>query len=181
MAKYSPSFKREVVLAHLKGTGHKAVAIRYGVDRAEVRHWTALYRQHGSAGLDRRPPRQYSAEFKLQVLQHMWREKLSCYQATALYGIRSKRSVPTWERLYHEGGIEALTPRRGGHSRIMAVDPPPLRPPSETGEARTREELLKENERLRAEVADVPPALSSTAVWSPIPQPKEIGREETLF
>lgn len=153
MAKYSPSFKREVVLAHLKGTGHKAVAIRYGVDRAEVRHWTALYRQHGLAGLDRRPPRQYSAEFKLQVLQHMWREKLSCYQATALYGIRSKRSVPTWERLYHEGGIEALTRRRGGHSRIMAVDPPPPPPPSETGEARTREELLKENEHLRAEVA----------------------------
>jgi hypothetical protein len=29
--------------------------------------------------------------------------------------------------------------------------------------------------------ADVPPVLSSTAVWSPIPQPKEIGREEALF
>jgi hypothetical protein len=28
---------------------------------------------------------------------------------------------------------------------------------------------------------DVPPLLSSTAVWSPIPQLKEIGREEALF
>ena len=28
---------------------------------------------------------------------------------------------------------------------------------------------------------DVPPPLSSTAVWSPIPHPKEIGREEALF
>ncbi|MGN2242347.1 HNH endonuclease [Frateuria sp. GZRR33] len=28
---------------------------------------------------------------------------------------------------------------------------------------------------------DVPPPLSSTPVWSPIPHPKEIGREETLF
>ena len=28
---------------------------------------------------------------------------------------------------------------------------------------------------------DVPPVLSSTAVWSPIPRPKEIGREEALF
>jgi hypothetical protein len=28
---------------------------------------------------------------------------------------------------------------------------------------------------------DVPPLLSSTAVWSPIPHPKEIGREEALF
>jgi len=30
-------------------------------------------------------------------------------------------------------------------------------------------------------VADVPPILSSTAVWSPIPQTTEIGREEAIF
>src|SRR5690606_35299829 len=29
--------------------------------------------------------------------------------------------------------------------------------------------------------ADVPPVLSSTANWSPIPQSEEIGREEALF
>jgi CubicO group peptidase (beta-lactamase class C family) len=29
--------------------------------------------------------------------------------------------------------------------------------------------------------ADVPPLLSSTAIWSPIPQPKEIGREEAIY
>ncbi|MEN1973485.1 hypothetical protein WCE34_14340, partial [Luteimonas sp. MJ204] len=29
--------------------------------------------------------------------------------------------------------------------------------------------------------ADVPPVLSSTAIWSPIPQSEEIGREEALF
>ncbi|WP_416203789.1 transposase [Xanthomonas euvesicatoria] len=28
---------------------------------------------------------------------------------------------------------------------------------------------------------DVPPILSSTSVWSPIPYPKEIGREEAFF
>ncbi|WP_206743058.1 hypothetical protein, partial [Xanthomonas arboricola] len=27
---------------------------------------------------------------------------------------------------------------------------------------------------------DVPPILSSTSVWSPIPYPKEIGREEAF-
>ena len=29
--------------------------------------------------------------------------------------------------------------------------------------------------------SDVPPILSSTAVWSPIPQTTEIGREEAIF
>jgi hypothetical protein len=28
---------------------------------------------------------------------------------------------------------------------------------------------------------DVPPLLSSTAIWSPIPQSKEIGREEAIL
>ena len=28
---------------------------------------------------------------------------------------------------------------------------------------------------------DVPPVLSSTAIWSPIPPDQEIGREEALF
>ncbi|MEN9187310.1 hypothetical protein WH216_15990, partial [Xanthomonas perforans] len=31
------------------------------------------------------------------------------------------------------------------------------------------------------ELSDVPPILSSTSVWSPIPYPKEIGREEAFF
>ncbi|MGY4883900.1 IS1595 family transposase, partial [Xanthomonas citri pv. eucalyptorum] len=30
-------------------------------------------------------------------------------------------------------------------------------------------------------VSDVPPILSSTSVWSPIPYPKEIGREEAFY
>jgi len=31
------------------------------------------------------------------------------------------------------------------------------------------------------EGGDVPPVLSSTAIWSPIPNDKEIGREEAFF
>lgn len=34
---------------------------------------------------------------------------------------------------------------------------------------------------LLAELSDVPPPLSSAAIWSPIPNDKEIGREEALF
>ena len=41
---------------------------------------------------------------------------------------------------------------------------------------------LVENVGLRnRRSADVPPVLSSTAIWSPIPQPKEIGREEAVY
>ena len=34
---------------------------------------------------------------------------------------------------------------------------------------------------LGIDAVDVPPILSSTVIWSPIPQTKEIGREEAFF
>ncbi|WP_215824691.1 hypothetical protein [Xanthomonas citri] len=43
-----------------------------------------------------------------------------------------------------------------------------------------REFLVYEAE-LDLPKVDVPPILSSTSVWSPIPYPEEIGREETLY
>lgn len=38
-----------------------------------------------------------------------------------------------------------------------------------------------QDEHLTFRGLDVPPVLSSTANWSPIPPDQEIGREETLF
>jgi hypothetical protein len=40
---------------------------------------------------------------------------------------------------------------------------------------------IKWNLSLDSEGSDVPPLLSSTKVWSPIPREKEIGREEAIF
>ncbi|WP_407466407.1 hypothetical protein [Xanthomonas campestris] len=39
----------------------------------------------------------------------------------------------------------------------------------------------KKNEKGKWVAIDVPPILSSASVWSPIPYPEEIGREETFY
>ncbi len=101
MAKYSLAFKREVVDAYLdpdQGDGIKRLAKRYGVPRNHVRHWVALFKEHGEAGLSRRRRQTYSPELKLEILQRMVREELSYTQVTALYGIRNKARVAAWER-----------------------------------------------------------------------------------
>lgn len=153
MAKHSPSFKREVVDAYLEGpSGYKVVAARFGLHRKLVELWVAHFRQDGQAGLDRQH-RHYSAEFKLQVLQHMWREELSHTQTMALYGIRGKSAVSVWERTYNEGGIEALMPRPKGRQPAMSEPPQRPPPPPVPDRSATHEELLKENAHLRAEVA----------------------------
>ena len=154
MAKYSPSFKREVVDAYLEGSaGFKVIAARFNLHKKLVEVWVAHFRQEGQAGLDRQRS-QFTAEFKLQVLEHMWREELSYGQTQALFGIRNKTGVATWEREYNEGGIEALKPRPKGRQPAMPKpEPPPVPPASIPDRNATHEELLKENAYLRAEVA----------------------------
>ncbi|WP_232782288.1 MCP four helix bundle domain-containing protein, partial [Xanthomonas citri] len=44
----------------------------------------------------------------------------------------------------------------------------------------SNEDNLKFIENIK-NARDVPPILSSTSVWSPIPYPKEIGREEAFY
>ena len=153
MAKYEEPFRLQVVQEYLTGgASTRVLATRYGVGRTVIRRWIASYREHGVAGL-RRKAGHYDAQFKLSVLWRMQRDGLSYSQVAALFDIRSAGHVSSWERLYHEGGIDALSPRRRGRPRKMVTSLPPQ--PTEAGapDERPREELLKEIEYLRAEVA----------------------------
>ncbi len=153
MTKYDEGFRLRLVQEYLEGSdGTRALAVRHGVGRTVIDRWVASYREHGMAGL-RRKVVQYDAQFKLSVLQRMRRDDLSYGQTATLYDIRSAGHVSTWERLYHEGGIDALAPRRRGRPRKMTTPLPPKPAETTAPDTRSREDLLKENEYLRAEVA----------------------------
>jgi transposase len=154
MAKYSEQFRQQLVEECLAGgVGVKALAARHGVDPSMLRRWIASFREHGSAGLRTKYTR-YDVQFRMKVLQRMWRDGLSLREVTALFDIRSPSIVAQWERLYHEGGEDALSPSPRGRPRKMMIASRPEKPSEEAApETRTREELLKENEYLRAEVA----------------------------
>jgi transposase len=117
-----------------------------------VKRWVKLYQAHGEAGLAKKFTA-YSAEQKMAILRHMWDRQLSYKQAAAMFNLRSPTSIPSWERCYHTGGIDALKPRPRGRPKNMP-DPQPLKTllPVDD-ETRTREELLAEVNHLRMEVA----------------------------
>jgi transposase len=154
MAKYDKRFKLKIVKQYLSGRGGlTALAREQGLDRPTLRGWVASYRQHGTAGLAKKYSH-YDARFKLSVLRRMWRSELSYKQTATLFDIRSPGSIGIWERRYHAGGVDALASKPRGRPRNMA-DPLPPKPdaPPAPDEGRTRKELLKELEYLRAENA----------------------------
>ena len=154
MSKYDQQFKLTVVKAYLAGVaGSKSLAKRYGVDHGAVRRWVRAYKALGAAGIEPKTYTHRSAHFKLKVLKRMWKDDLSCRGAAALFDIRSAASISTWERLYHEGGIEALEPRKRGRPARMQQPPSPPPDLPNDGTSRAPKELLDELRYLRAENA----------------------------
>lgn len=151
MKKYKTEFKLEVVKSFLAGEGGaKLLARQWSVPEEKIRTWVSHYRLHGIDGL--RPKRSaYSVQFKLQVLSHQDRERLSSRQVAAVYDIRNSNQVVVWRRNLDEGGMEALGGRKKGQPSMKSKR---CRPESlSTAATDSAHALRDENERLRAEVA----------------------------
>jgi transposase len=155
MGSYDEQFKLSVVRQYLSGEGGaEALGQRHGLSKSMVQRWVANYRKRGLVGL-RKKFNQYTAQFRMSVLKRMWQEEWSYTRTEAWFDIRSIGAVAKWERQYHSGGLDALEPRPRGRPKKMPNPPVPS-----TDDAvpvpeddRTREQLLKENLYLRAEVA----------------------------
>lgn len=81
-------FKLKVVESFPAGEGGaKLLARRWSVPEEKIRTWVSHYRLHGVAALQPKCV-VYTADFKLQVLTHQDRERLSSRQVAAIYDIR---------------------------------------------------------------------------------------------
>ena len=92
-----------------------------------------------------RTNKQYTPEFKIQVVETMREEKLSYREAERKYGLSNDR-VRFWERIYLEEGPEGFRIERRGRSGKGGRPPKQLKPEVE-------EDLIAEIQRLRAENA----------------------------
>jgi transposase len=154
MTKYDEATRCRIVEAYLAGSGGtKDLAKRHGVGRSTLRRWIAAYQAHGERGLGKKHS-VYDAEFKLRVLQYMRSNELSGQQVSAIFDLRDATAISRWERQYHQGGYEALKPRpKGRRPKMPDAKPTPTQDANRPTDERSRQELLDENEYLRAEVA----------------------------
>jgi transposase-like protein len=89
------------------------------------------------------PNKRYTGEFKQMVVERMRQEGLSHRETERLFELPHNRSS-SWERIYLEEGMEGLYAERRG--RGSKGRPPKL-------DKQIEEDLIAENQRLRAEVA----------------------------
>ena len=89
----------------------------------------------------------YPGEFKQMVVETMRNEKIGCVETAKRFGI-AKQRVCDWERIYLTEGPEALHIERRGRG---SKGNPQGRPPK--FDKKLEEDLLAENQRLRAEIA----------------------------
>lgn len=151
LSKYSLEFKLDCI--EKISSNHQSVhsiAQDLDLDAVVVRKWKRFHDLYGIEGLQRRSNRIYDAEFKLKVLETIIAQGLSLKQAAAKFNIASESSIINWRKAYEKNGILGLRNKPKGRPSIMSDYKPKKK---KSGKPLTREEeLLLENERLRAEL-----------------------------
>jgi len=147
MAKFTVETKIKAVREYLAGhESKKEIARRYGVNQKGLRQWIELYRHHGEDGLRKRYTN-YTAEFKLDVLNFMNDTGASSLEAAAVFNIPSRTTVVNWKEAVDRSGMEALIPTKKGRPSMKEKPKKPV-PSKESNET-----LQEEVERLRMENA----------------------------
>jgi len=96
------------------------------------------------------PNKRYTPEFKVMVVETMHKDHLSCSEAAVQFEVSDHKSVAAWERIYLTEGPEGLAVERRG--RASAASGTKKGRPAKLS-SKVEEDLLAENQRLRAENA----------------------------
>ena len=149
--KYNYEFRLQCVEAVLKA--HRSilsVATEKGFNPSNLRLWIGFYKQYGASGLHQRDKQSYDLSFKLKVLETINKECLSLLSACVRFNIPTESVIIRWQRDYESKGLCGLLAQPKGCPEKM--NQPIKRKPRKSTEPLTPyQELLKENERLKAE------------------------------
>lgn len=149
--KYGYEFRLRCVELVLKGEGSvRSVSKENGIEHSNLRLWLKFYEAYGEPGLKARANRHYDESFKLAVLKTIEEERLSLRETCARFNISSDSMIIKWRKAYESEGLFGLIAKPKGRPPNMKL--PIKRKAKAPSRPLTREEeLLKENEYLRAE------------------------------
>jgi len=127
------------------GVGAHAAASSVGAGRPAVKRLYDRWRVRGTGALVAKPRdrHSYSFELKLEVVRRCLAGEAKVDLARE-FGLSSPKLIETWARKYRTDGEDGLRPKQLGR---------PPKPDVAVGEVSELEQLRRENEVLRAQVA----------------------------
>lgn len=146
---HSIESKLKLILEYESGNDSlKSLAIRYEISYSLVKQWISHYRANGVSGLSLKN-QPYTSYFRKEIVLQIFQNQLSLNQASIKYQI-SISVLYKWVKTVQKSGIEALDNIKQGRPNQGRMK----KPNNKKIKVLTKqEELLLENERLRAENA----------------------------
>ncbi len=147
MAKYSLETKLAAVHAYLNGVeSFKIISQKQDVTITQLKKWVAKFQEHGLKGLQKTYTN-YSAEFKMNVLNYINETGASVEEATTFFNVGNSSTVWKWKELFDTQGIDAL--------QLKTKERPSMKNEQKKNQfvEGSEEALLAEVERLRMENA----------------------------
>jgi len=150
--KYSKSFKLKAVQKVLKNNLRIIqVCDNLGVSKTALRKWIRYFNQYGSLGLEPRIHNtNYSLDFKAKAIRSIEDDGNSINEVALIYNVPSPEVIGNWYQIYQNKGILGLNSKPKGRPKTMNKK---LQRKSSKKPLTREEELLLENESLRAELA----------------------------
>ncbi len=140
--------KLSLIHRYDSGTPVKELSAESGIYYTQIKDWICQYRANGAEGLSMRNTR-YPVSLKVEVVSKILGKELSLHQASIDYRI-TRSVIQKWIKRVDAQGIESLSIDNRGRHRKSFMDKNAKKPPVQLSR---EQELLNENERLRAEVA----------------------------
>ena len=127
MSKYSFEFKKQVVVAYLKGEGgYTYLAQHYGISsKTRIQEWVAAYQKFGDEGLFRsRQQAKYSFEKKLSIVELYLSSEISYQDLASQEGVTNPSMIANWVNRFRVAGPEALRPHKKGRKKTLDKQKP---------------------------------------------------------
>ncbi|PGZ43933.1 IS3 family transposase [Bacillus anthracis] len=117
-------FTKDSKVTLVKGFNPKRIsqaeyAKQMHITKAQFQYWLRLYELHGEEGLQE-VYTNYTAEFKLDVLNFMAQSGISLMDTAAIFMVPSFTTVYQWKKQFEVGGLDALEPKKKGRPSMKS-------------------------------------------------------------
>jgi len=114
MLKFTATQKTEAVQRYLNGAeGYRSLALKLGIEPKTFHYWIKCFEHHGEKAFIKSYTN-YSAQFKLNVLNYINDQGTSVRETAAIFNLSTPSLLLSWKKEMELYGLDALEPKKKG-------------------------------------------------------------------